>query len=482
MFTPYKPQNSSGFTPISDTLIKKYQEQPKKDSIIDRTAEDQVAGFNYAKEGIQKGADQYAINVEKAKNNPSLLGALKDEFAAAGGLLRGGTRLITGGTQAILAPVSATISKGIDYMKESNPDKVKNKELFPSLQTKIESIASTHPELVKDINDVVNIASILLGGSKTVTAPLEQALSKDAITVASKDVLNSAKNTVTTVKNIPATLAEKNAAKETIKLTETISPKLTSKEIKLAEKQGRIKPGQDPTLLRGGTPDTVIPSDKIIRATETIQREIPGASKLKEPELYTALEGRTSDMAMQLKPELQKIPVKPETIEKINIDWESIKKSQIENAPATEEINVFKRQKKFQSFLEKSDSKNLDDLWETRKKYDNSIPENVKKANINSPESLQIQKEEWLQNREILNSAITDAKNGMGEAAQKSFDAMHDMYNAKENLLSKAKIEFESKPSKIKQWVKENPWKAAVAGYVTGKAIENTTGINIPGI
>jgi len=277
-------------------------------------------------------------------------------------------------------------------------------------------------------------------------------------------------------------IALKNAQKEIDTIQNLISPKLTSKEVKLAESQGRLIKGKNPTLLKAGTPDEIIPSDKLIKSSQTIQREIPNASKLKEPELYTALEGRTSDMAVKLKPELQKVSIKPETVQKINTDWDSLKKLQMETAPASEEINVLKRQKKFESFLKKSGNKNMNDLWETRKSYDSSVPENVKKATINSPESLQIQKEEWLQNRKVLNDAITDLENGLGETARQPFADMTDMYSAKENLLSKAKVELTVKPSKLKQWIKDNPWKAALAGYGTGKIIESTTGINIPGI
>ncbi len=301
---------------------------------------------------------------------------------------------------------------------------------------------------------------------------------KNVAKQASKDIAEGIVKPV--VKNIVEKKIARAAEKEVVSITDKITPKLTVKETRLATKEGRLLKGKDPTLLRGGTPDTVIPSDKVIKSSQTIQREIPGAAKMKEPELYTALEGRTSDMAQKLKPEMRKVPIKPETIDKITSDWETIKKSQLNDPYTPNNVNVKKLQSDFETRLRKSKADSMDDLWETRKGYDASVPINVKQATSLSSDSLQAQKEIWLQNRKILNDAMNDLENGMGETSKKAFADMTDMYHAKENLLSKAKVVNEGQLSKIKQWVKENPWKSAVGGYLGGKAVEKTTGINIP--
>lgn len=272
---------------------------------------------------------------------------------------------------------------------------------------------------------------------------------------------------VAAVTKVPRKLLRNSLVNDTEKLTEMISPKMNAKETKLAQSQGRIVPGKDATLFRRGKADTVIPSDKIIKATKTIQREIPNASKLAPSELHTALTARTTDMAEKLKPEMIKTPIKSETVQKITDDWSAIKKEQLNNAYTPNDVNVKKLQADFESRLKNSQSGNMNDLWDTAKAYDNSVPANVKNANSLSSESLQSKKEIWLQNREVLRSAINDTKNGMGKTSQNAFSDMHDMYNAKENLLSKAKIQA-AQSSKIVQWAKDHPY---IAGSIAGSIV-----------
>ena len=97
-----------------------------------------------------------------------------------------------------------------------------------------------------------------------------------------------------------------------------------------------------------------------------------------------------------------------------------------------------------------------------------------------------MKKEIWLQNRKLLNDVINDSENGMGKTSQQAFKDMSNMYEAKTNLLSKAKENFEAtaQPSKITQWMKANPWKsAAIVGGITsatgvpGKIIRAVTGL-----
>lgn len=270
-----------------------------------------------------------------------------------------------------------------------------------------------------------------------------------------------------------------SADKDTLALQEKIAPKPTVKQARLAERQGRLVKGKNETIFNKSTADTILPSDKEISAVKTIQKNIPGAAKMDEPTLYTALEKKTGEIAENLKPEMQKTPIKPETIDKINSDLKTLQKKQLENADVVyksngttaPDPNVLKRQQRFESFLKESGSENMDDIWNTRKNYDASVPDNVKKANINSPESLQAQRQEWLDNRSILNDAINDTKNGLGETSETAFDEMSDMYAARENILSKAKVNTTIKPSKLNQFFgsgKGKITKKLIGGALTG--------------
>lgn len=239
----------------------------------------------------------------------------------------------------------------------------------------------------------------------------------------------------------------KSAADATSKVAETISPKATAKEAKLAQTQGRFVEGKEGGYLTKGTPDKILPSKKTLSASETITKNIPGADKMSEGQLFKAVDENITKTAKELRPVMEKTPIKPETIQKINDDWTGLKKTQLLEAPATEEANVAKRQAKFESLLKKSGNQSHADLWDTRIAYDDSIPERVKQASSISDESLQLQKQEWLDNREILNDAIN---------ARPEFKQMSDMYTAKQGILSKTKVE-KAQLSKISQTLKKHP-------------------------
>lgn len=264
----------------------------------------------------------------------------------------------------------------------------------------------------------------------------------------------------------------KQAEQATQKVTGMISPKPTVKEAKLAQTQGRLIQGKEPSLFRGGTEDQIMPSKKTLSASQTIVNNVPNASKMKPSELYQAVDSKIKETATKLRPQMEATPIKPDTIQKLNTDWEQIKKTQLADAPATEEPNVLKRQNKFEEFLKKSGAKNHADLWDTRIAYDDSIPDSVKKANSISSESLQLQKEEWLQNRNILNQAIDST-------GKPEFKIMSDLYEAKNGLLSKTKVNG-AQMSKANQFLKDNPKISAALGGATIYEIAKHSGVPLP--
>ena len=124
--------------------------------------------------------------------------------------------------------------------------------------------------------------------------------------------------------------------------------------------------------------------------------------------------------------------------------WESLKKRQINNP----EYTAFAGVERFQNIFEKriqslanDQNKTLEDLWNMRKAYDASISERIKQANDLSPVTSQIQKAMWLENRRILNDLINDSARGLGGESRKAFSDMSQLYTAKENIISKVKID-----------------------------------------
>lgn len=466
---PVYQSKISDYTPAQPKeIVKPTVEESlrQEDTLGSRTGAEQVAGVTKIKESVQKGAE----SMQKPGIGNKLLGAAQAGFGT-----------ISGAAQTAFAPVTAALTsptarklteKVTSELREGNPELASG---YDKIASKIQEWEEKHPEATTLTGDIVNTLLIGLGGSggKAVAGDaLKQSLTREGLSAAKKDVIGLAKQGKEIVKEKLATSATQKASKDLIKIQEKISPKATAKEAKLAEKEGRLIKGKEPTMFRSGKPDTVIPSDKVIKSSETIQKYIPNASKLKEPELYTALESKTAEISNKLKPEMQKISIKPETIEKINTDWEKLKQEQIRVADATEEANVVKLQKQFEEKLMKSESGTMDDLWETAKEYDASVPESVKKANSLSDAKLQYKKEIWLDNRAILRNAINDAENGLGGTSKQAFSDMHDMYNARENILSKAKIETKGKPSILRGFIKEHPVAATLIG---GSSIAGAT-------
>lgn len=264
------------------------------------------------------------------------------------------------------------------------------------------------------------------------------------------------------------------------KIQDTISPKLNSKEIKLAVNEGRFVSGQDPGLLSGGTPDSVIPSDKTIQVAQTIRDNIPGADKMKAPELFKALNTQGVALRDQLTPVMEQTPVSPDTLDQINSSWEALKAKQADNPYLDNTLNLNKIQDNFeQKFLDpyllgNTENANMNDLWQTTQAYDNSVPANVKNANALSSQALQNQKEIWLQNRSILANATHNVVTGLDETSRKAFSMMSDMYTAKENIISKITLNKAGELSFVKQWIKDNPWKA----LGIGAGVSTVTGAN----
>lgn len=399
------------------------------------------------KNAFTGGIDQIKSGYEESKNakNPW-------EF------VEGGIKTAAGAVNTIfspLAPITAPIGSGLNKVADKISD-------IPAVQKfAVSPLGQATARTAENVGNVATITGGVAGGMEVIPKI--------------KDFATQGFNTFKNAQDVKATN----------KIQDTISPKITPKEVKIAVKDGRFVDGQDPTLLRGGTKDTIIPSDKTIQTAQTIKDTIPNADKLKPSELYTKLDDKVSEISQKLKPEMEQTPIKPQTVEKITSDWETLKKTQSKNPYLSRDVNVKALQEDFESRLQQSKAGNMNDLWETRKAYDSSVPDSVKKSNSLSSQSLQDQKEIWLQNRDILNGAINDVKNGLGATSQKAFSDMSDMYNGKENILSKAKIKVGA-PSKVRQWVKDNPWKAGAIGYgiakITGadKALKAVTGVTIP--
>lgn len=292
-----------------------------------------------------------------------------------------------------------------------------------------------------------------------------------------KEIAGNIKDTVTGKIN-EITTPEQNDLE---KINETISSKPIIKQAKLAETEGRLYKGSKPTTFKSGGEDQIATSEQGANSARTIQKLIPDAANMDEPTLYQALDEKIGETAKSLKPEMESTLIHPDTVEKIGSDWEETKATQSDNAYLPSDVNVKKLQADFEERIKEiGDGKNMNDIWETRKAYDASVPTNVKTANDLSSEALQAKKDIWLQNRKILTDAINDTENGMGATSKQAFQDMRNMYEGQNGILSKAKINTKVAPSNASQFFNKTTTGKIIKHLVKG-AVGATVGKSVGG-
>ena len=444
-----------------------------------RTGAEQVAGIQKIGSSIATGARSMQQGFAKGG-----IGGVGDFVKGAA---QAGFGTITGVARTAFAPVTAVlsplISKQLSYEAQQHP---KAAEFISGIAGKVNDLAAKHPESASLIGDIVNTALLAIGGGAA-EAPVKEAITTASAKAAAKDIVGGVTSIPGKISEAAVTAKGVKAVAEdvakTSKIAEKIAPKSTPKEIKAAQAQGRLTAAKPGGLIRSGKPGYILPSKSTVQAAKTIARYIPDAEKLDPNTLYGKLDNTINGIAKRLSPVMKRTLIKPETISKINEDWKVLKGKQMEKVSADLEKNLGKRQSTFENFLKKSGSKNLNDLWGARKSYDSSISSNVKNATDQSAPDIWQQKQEWLQNRKILNDAIYDAQKGLKTQAKQSFSDMSDMYDAQGNLQTTANIE-KAAPSKIRALAEAHPYLtgsiltgAATATGIPQKVVQTVTGL-----
>lgn len=429
------------------------------DAVTSKPVQDTVGAIgSELKQNYQDQADPNASFGDKLGKNlatgASIAGKVSGlPFDAAGSLLPQGAKDAIGGGMNATGEAVNNIPGATEALNALN------------------DLMAKHPVLTKFIGGVGQTAlneSGMIGGGEAAPA-LAGAVDKGI--TATTDTVTGALDTVKGgVKAVTPTVGKGTSDLE--KIADTIKPKPTAKEAKLALSQGRLHAGSEPGMFTDGTEAKIATSPQQANSARTISRLIPDAANMDETTLHGALGDKVTEIATNLKPEMEKTPISPNILEKINSDIKDLKAQHMEDAPATEEPNVAKRQAQFEKLLKKSGSETMNDLWETAKKYDSDIKENVKTANELSSESLQLQKQEWLDRRAILRDAINNGAEGMGETSKQAFSDMRDMYEAQNAIATKASdILKEVKPSKAGQYFKDHPTQKAILKVGAGVTV-----------
>jgi hypothetical protein len=402
-------------------------------------------------------------------------------FKVYKGMAKAGFRTAADAANAIFAPISAAV--GTVFEKTGISDIASHNKLVDTLSNQkwLQDFALKHPNAEQDFTRALTLAMSAADGGKidpkTIIERTKTQLtdftkgSGEAVNMGESEMKAPPADT-SKLPFSPKEMESSISSPEVNKIQETISPKITSKETKAIIDEGRLTRGKESSIF-GKQPDIVEQSEGVKRAAETINQQIPKAHEMNDVELSKALDEKTTSIAKSLQGEMQKTPIKTETTGKVLDAWKNLKSEQ-QSTPEFLDNEAGNKafQKMFENHLKElewditDDSgkfksptpKTLDDVWNVRKSYDNSIPSNVKNATEASSPVLQGRKAMWLQNRAILNSVINDNFEGLGASSKKAFADMSDMYDARENIRSKAKVDTKGSegvlPSTKKGWAK----------------------------
>lgn len=436
----------SSATPTVDTTQPMSVAQGIK-MLANKTKEAFKGGLESAKQGYQTALE--------ASDNPNI--SVLDSTKAQ---IYGGRDIASGVASAISAPVTAAvetlsedISRRPDVQKFTNTPVVsKALDVINTMKVPLDQISQSHPEAAKNISDSLNILFTIMGLRQTASKV------KTGVVEPIKQFADSTKTAKTTVA----------AGDDLMAITEKIQPKPTVKEARLAMEQGRLYEGTEGTMFKQGQPGKMAASEQQARSANTIKKYIPDAAKLDNSTLYTEIKNNVGKISSQLKPEMQKVVIKPETVSKMAEEWKALKAEQ--SGPFAPKSVIKPMQVHFEEILKSVKNGTVDDIWEAAKKYDDSVPDRVKNATELSDSVLQTQKDVWLDNRRILRDAIKNSENGLGETARKAFAEMTDLYEAQNGMLTKAKIETTPKPSKLQQTIEKYKTPLKVGGAVVGGA------------
>lgn len=249
----------------------------------------------------------------------------------------------------------------------------------------------------------------------------------------------------------------------------------TGPEVRAAMDEGRIIDGTKSTFW-GSTPDTIAPRDKAIVNAQTLEKHIPGVADMSSQNKVRAIDSKTDAMAENLSPVMKATPITKSDTGKVIDAWKQLKQTQADIPAFADAPSNAKMQKQFERHLgnlqwditgeggkfQTPTPKSLDDIWQTQKDYDASVPDDVKNLGPNADRIDKLQHSMWLQNRTLLTSLRDDLASRLEPGIRKTFNDMSNMYDARRAIVKNAKIDTKGSQGVIKKGL----YKAL--GYGTG--------------
>lgn len=239
-------------------------------------------------------------------------------------------------------------------------------------------------------------------------------------------------------------IAEASQLRRTEKAVEAVvdiaKPKMTKKEIMRAIEEGRVtRTGNVQKFF--GKPDVVRAEGRVQNAARTVVNEIPDVQNLTDVEVANLAKRRVAEISKELEPKLKNVPVAENIKETVIDSYINTAKNFPQEYPILSEQQIKNISKNFEDIIvELGDANNTDDLWKAVQKYDDSVKRNVKLATSQSPETLQTQKDIWLENRRILRDALDEAVALADQDVASEFKKMSDLYTVRENIINNAEF------------------------------------------
>ena len=238
------------------------------------------------------------------------------------------------------------------------------------------------------------------------------------------------------------------------KIQALISPRLLRKEKMKAIKEGRVKEARQ-SFIFGRQADEIIPDDAVVRSSETIKRLIESPELKTQFELHDAMVDKVNDIAKTLRPELAKVRIDKSIMARAEKAWKGLKKQQLDSPLFAEHKGAGKKvQERFERVLTGLKDKkkgNFDNIWDSRIDWDNFFPDSVKTATPDSPTIRQLQKDMWLEGRQVFNDLLKEHSGKLAGRVKTDFSDMSDLYGAIKNIEKNADIDVKGKSGVLKQ-------------------------------
>jgi len=481
-------------TPTTPTTTSTPSSVNNPSSLGDFVGQAQEAGAKNIAQDVQQGADTYQAGVDQADKGGlgnTIMGGAK----ATGGLFESGMNTASDALMTLFSPITG----GVNYVadKLSNIPALQHLATGPvgdamqSVQDHISSVAQSNPRAAKDISSALNIilagigegsatageGSMIDSANKSLTANTPDVIGgiKSGINDATDAVKSGVENVKNTVGNAVDTAGNKISS--TVgNIKERISPALTPEE-------------QIGKIIQGKTTD--IPAAQ--RTFESLGKDINPA-KMESGDLSNAIQTKISDnlskvdtyFANDTTPhqmsEFEQTTGKGASEVKTNYVQQAIDQLKAHYTATNDAAGL----SDIKALEEKANTTGLSsqELNNLAKEHGTELPKAFSKtgeplSGLNKQATENTRAGVKTTARDMLAKSDPEAAKAVAKLDKNTSDSIHTK-NLIDKQIEKEAVDVQKngKAGALQKWIKENPIKAKIAGFVgADKIIKATTGL-----